>query len=59
MVRFKLNIHQTFDLDRIQIPANHHAQIVGHKFHNVMIVNQIRIFAEYGTGFRILDVAFD
>ena len=59
MMGFQLDIHQAFYFNRIQIPADHHPQVVAGKFHHMMIVHKVRIFAENRAGFGIFDIALD
>ena len=59
MVRLDLVVHQVLDLERVQIAADHHAQIVGDELHHVVITGDARILGEDGTGLRAFDIAFD
>ena len=59
VMRFDLDVHQVFDLERIEIAADHQAQIVGEKFHAVVIAQYAPILGEDWALLRIVDVRFD
>ncbi len=59
MVRLDLHIHKVLDLHRVQVAADHDAQIIGDEFHHMMVVQDLGIFSEYRALMRVLDIALD
>ena len=56
---FYLVVHQVLDLERIQVAADHEAQVVGQEFHHMVIGGDLRILGEYGALVRSVDVGLD
>ena len=59
MVCFDFHVHQAFNFNRIQIATDHHAQVIGDEFHDMVVILQRRILAKNWAGMGILDIRFD
>ena len=46
VMRFDLLVHQIFDLERVQVAADHQAQVVGQEFNDVVVGEDLRILRE-------------
>src|SRR5690554_4761826 len=59
MMGRNFSVHQGFDFERIQISADHHAQIIRQKFDRMMIGQYIRIALKKCARFWRLDIVLD
>jgi hypothetical protein len=59
VVRLEFVIHQVFDLERIEVAADHQTQIVGEKLNRVMILHDGRILGEDRAFSGVFDVILD
>ena len=59
VMRLDLHVHEIFDLERVEIAADHEPQIVGQELHPMVIRQDARILRKDRALLRIVDVRFD